>query len=78
MCSAVYSVVPPVMESSWASMNPSCMRSAILLSTRTRATIPSSWSVRAYITKVIRVEEENFNKTIDAGLRIYRQHDRGA
>ncbi len=26
---------------------------------------------QAYITKVIRVEEENFNKTIDAGLRIY-------
>ncbi|MDD6239506.1 MAG: alanine--tRNA ligase, partial [Oscillospiraceae bacterium] len=26
---------------------------------------------KAYITKVIRVEEENFNKTIDAGLRIY-------
>ena len=25
----------------------------------------------AYITKVIRVEEENFDKTIDAGLRIY-------
>lgn len=25
----------------------------------------------AYITKVIRVEEENFAKTIDAGLRIY-------
>ena len=26
---------------------------------------------QAYITKVIRVEEENFDKTIDAGLRIY-------
>ena len=25
----------------------------------------------AYITKVVRVEEENFDKTIDAGLRIY-------
>gem|GEM_PF-4904054 len=26
---------------------------------------------QAYITKVIRVEEENFAKTIDGGLRIF-------
>ena len=31
---------------------------------------------QAYITKVIRTEEENFAKTIDAGMKIYRRDAR--
>ena len=33
---------------------------------------------QAYITKVIRVEEENFAKTIDGGLKIFDEHARRA
>ena len=34
---------------------------------------PDLTEKRDYITRVIRVEEENFNKTIDAGMRIYNE-----
>ena len=71
MCCAVFCAVQPATASSWASTSPSCTRSAIPLFMRMKGIIPSSGSSQAYITKVIRVEEENFNKTIDAGLRIY-------
>ena len=32
---------------------------------------PDLWEKQAYITKVIRTEEENFSKTIDGGMRIF-------
>ena len=34
---------------------------------------PDLTEKREYITRVIRVEEENFNKTIDAGMRIFNE-----
>ncbi|MBR6521657.1 MAG: alanine--tRNA ligase [Oscillospiraceae bacterium] len=34
---------------------------------------PDLTEKRDYITRVIRVEEENFNKTIDAGMRIFNE-----
>ncbi len=40
---------------------------------RTRATTPSCGERQDYITKVIRVEEENFAKTIDGGLKIFNE-----
>ena len=62
MCCAACSVVPPAMESSWASMNPSCIRSARLLSDENEGHYPELRERQAYITKVIRVEEENFTQ----------------
>ena len=51
--------------------HPFLYESATLWSTRMRATTPSLRERQAYITKVIRTEEENFAKTLDAGMKIY-------
>ena len=63
MCCAVCCAVLPVTASSWVSTIPSCMRWHYGY-LRERA---------AYITKVVKVEEENFARTIDGGMKIFAE-----
>ena len=71
MCCAACSAGLPATASCWASTSPSCIRSWIPSSTRTRASIQDLREKQDYITKVVRTEEENFAKTIDGGMKIF-------
>ena len=71
MCSAACCAGPPATASCWGWTDPFLYEVCDTVIHENEGHYPELRERQDYITKVIRVEEENFAKTIDGGLKIF-------